>query len=121
MYYVKMFYDALKLNDYKEKVNEILLGVTYFKCEEKLEIVDYVYKSFCDAAMFYDEDDEKWAYCSTVKLSLYKLREKERRKRERKIKKEKIEKEKIEKEKIEKEKSTHLCKVVFIHDYKKHK
>ena len=111
MYYVKMFYDALKLDEYKEKVNEILLGVTFFNCDEKLEIVDYVYKSFCDAAMFYDEDDEKWAYCSTVKSSLYKLREKERRKRERKIKKEKI-----EKEKIEKEKSTHLCKVVFIHD-----
>ena len=110
MHYVKIFYDALKAENYREEVSNILIGTTCYVGEDKLEIVNYIYKSFCKASMYFYEDEKKDDYCTMVKKRLYMFREKEKRKREKIENKKKL----IEEAKLESQ-----GKLVFLINYRK--
>ena len=87
MYYKKLYYEALSSTEFKEKVSDILIGMTNYTGDDKLDIIAYNYRSFCEAAVEFDYDEEKEAYCTIIKQRLYKMLEKETKKEKRRIKK----------------------------------
>lgn len=70
MIYKEIIKEALLSENYIDEIQSILIGIAYYKNEDRRNVLKYVIQAFQDACLSYASEPQKLEFCSNVELKL---------------------------------------------------